>query len=136
MPELRTYNLFISHAWDYRDEYHRLVNLLDAAPNFRWKDYSVPEHDPLGARSTRGLRAGLQRQLQLVHAVLAISGVYASHSDWMREELGLADGFGKPIIAIAPRGNQRLSGVAQDAAVEIVKWNTDSIVDAIRRRAL
>jgi hypothetical protein len=136
MPPLRTYNLFISHAWSYRDAYHRLVDLLNGARAFQWKDYSVPEHDPLNTSSARALRAGLQRQMQLVHCVLAISGVYASHSNWMQEELGLANGFGKPVIAVAPRGSQRISGVVQDAAVQIVNWNTDSIVDAIRRHAL
>lgn len=32
MPYLKTYNLFISHAWAYGESYHRLVNLLNQAP--------------------------------------------------------------------------------------------------------
>jgi len=132
----KTYNLFISHAWDYRDDYYRLVNLLNAAPNWRWRNYSVPEHDPLDSSSARALRAGLQQQIQFAHAILVISGVYATHSDWMQEELALAEGFGKPVVAIAPRGNQRISSVVQQMAIEVVNWNTDSITDAIRRTAL
>lgn len=34
MPYLKTYNLFISHAWAYGESYHRLVNLLNQAPYF------------------------------------------------------------------------------------------------------
>jgi hypothetical protein len=130
MPGLRIYNLFISHVWDYREAYDRLVDLLDKARNFRWKNFSVPEHDPL---SMRGLAQGLDRQLRLVHAVIAISGVYATNSDWMLRELAMADDYRKPIIAVAPRGNERISRAVQEYAVEVVNWNTDSIVGAVRR---
>lgn len=42
----------------------------------------------------------------------------------------------KPIIGIEPRGQEKIPTVVQEAVVEIVKWNTDSIVSAIRRRSL
>src|SRR6187549_3589099 len=119
MPALRTYNLFISHAWNYRAEYYRLISLLKTARNFSFKDFSVPSHDPLDTRTDRELLAALRRQIQLVHVVLVISGVYATHRDWIRRELELADGFSKPIIAIAPRGSARISAAAQDAAVAV-----------------
>ena len=47
MPELKTYDLFISHAWKYNEDYYRLVDMLNNAPNFKWRNYSVPEHDPV-----------------------------------------------------------------------------------------
>jgi len=47
MPELKTYNLFISHAWKYGDEYDRLISLLDNAPNFKYRNYSAPSDKPL-----------------------------------------------------------------------------------------
>jgi hypothetical protein len=136
MPTLRTYDLFISHAWTYNDDYHRLVDLLDGAPNFDWRNFSVPEHDPLHNGSTSQLRAALRRQVIRVHAVLMLAGVYASHSDWMQEELEMAEHHDKPIIGIYPWGSQRASSAVQDAAHEMVAWNTSSIVDAIRRHAL
>ena len=37
------YNLFISHSWTYGDSYDRLIEMLDDAPNFYYKDYSVPK---------------------------------------------------------------------------------------------
>ena len=46
MPDLKTYDLFISHAWRYHEDYDRLVTLLNNAPNFKWRNYSVPRHDP------------------------------------------------------------------------------------------
>lgn len=136
MPTLRTYDLFISHAWTYNDDYYRLVGLLDSARNFDWRNFSVPEHDPLHNGSSAQLRAALRRQVIRVHAVLMLSGVYASHSDWMQEELAMAADHGKPIIGIYPWGSQRASSAVRDAAHEMVGWNTASIVDAIRRHAL
>ncbi len=136
MPSLKTYRLFISHAWTYGDDYDRLVNLLDAAPNFAWANYSVPEDDPLHGGTAAQLRAGLERQMKLASSVLVLSGVYASHSEWMRKELDIAAALGKPVIGLVPRGNQRTSQAVQDAAVEMVPWSTVSIVAAIRQHSL
>ena len=136
MPFLRTYDVFLSHAWTYGDDYDRLLGLLDGATNFTWRNFSVPENDPLHGGTTQALRAGLDRQIRNVHVVLMLSGVYATHSDWMNVELELAGKYYKPILGILPRGSQRASSVVQDAALEMVPWSTTSIVDAIRRHAL
>ena len=42
MPQLKIYDLFISHAWKYGEEYDRLISLLNAAPYFYYRDYSAP----------------------------------------------------------------------------------------------
>ena len=34
MPSLKTYDLFISHAWRYNADYNRIVEMLNAAPDF------------------------------------------------------------------------------------------------------
>ena len=136
MPVLRIYDVFISHAWTYGDDYYRLENMLDNAANFSWRNFSVAEDDPLHGGTTQKLRNGLDRQIRRVHVVLMLSGVYATHSDWMQEELALAQGYDKPIIGIFPHSSQRASSVVQEAAHEMVGWNTTSIVDAIRRRAI
>jgi hypothetical protein len=136
MPALRTYDVFISHAWTYGDDYYRLVDMLDGAANFDWRNFSVPEDDPLHGGTARQLRDGLDRQIRHVHIVMMLSGVYATHSDWMQEELTLAENYAKPIVGIFPRASQRASSTVQDAAHEMVGWNTASIVDAIRRHAI
>jgi len=35
------YDIFISHAWTYNDEYYKLENMLEEAPYFNWRNYSV-----------------------------------------------------------------------------------------------
>ena len=76
--------------------------------------------------------------MMLCHVVLILGGVYATYSKWINKEIYLAEeGFSqpKPIIAVRPRGNKRVSLVVKDAADEIVSWNTESIVEAIRALA-
>ena len=42
MPQLKTYDVFISHAWSYHEDYYRMVRFLDEAQYFYWRNYSVP----------------------------------------------------------------------------------------------
>jgi hypothetical protein len=46
-PSLRTNDVFISHAWTYDRDYYRRAVLLNAAPFFQWRNFSVPQHDPV-----------------------------------------------------------------------------------------
>lgn len=64
--------------------------------------------------------------------ILAIAGVYATHSEWMNWELQVAKDLKKSIIGVIPWGQQRVSSIVNQYAVEVVGWNTESIVNAIR----
>ena len=138
MP-VRTFNLFISHSWSYSDSYDRLIELLEARPYFFFRNYSVPRNDPIHDAGTADeLREAISRQMAPSSVVLILAGVYASYSKWIDEEIDLAtNGFSvaKPIIAIAPWGSQRTSARVTDAADVLVRWNTESIVSAIRELA-
>lgn len=128
-----TYNLFISHSWTYSDAYDGLVKLLDAKPYFSYKNYSVPKNDPIhNANSDTQLKAAIKNKMQPVSCVLILAGVYSTYSKWINIEIQLAQEMGKKIIAIEPWGSERTSRTVKDAADEIVKWNTDSIVKVIR----
>lgn len=127
------YNLFISHSWVYSDAYEKLVSLLNARGYFEWKDYSVPKNDPIhNAPYTWQLKEAIKNQMQSTSCVLILAGVYASYSKWINIEIELAHSMGKKIIAIEPWGAERTSSVVKNAADEIVGWNTESIVNAIR----
>ena len=136
---MKTHNLFISHSWGYSDSYNKLVNLLNSRVYFSYRNYSVPRDDPIhNARTTTKLREAIRAQMQPCGAILILAGVYATYSKWINEEINLAQrGFQheKPIIAIEPWGSERTSMPAKQAASRIVKWNTESIVGAIRELA-
>ena len=140
MPQLRNYDIFVSHAWQYGDAYYRLISLLDAAPYFQYRNYSAPEHDPLVDPSTsvgqRRLENLIDAQVRPVQCVLVIAGMYAAHRFWIDKEIGFAQSYSKPIIGVAPWGQERLPQSVQFAAHEFVRWNTDSVVSAIRKWAL
>jgi len=128
-----TYNLFISHSWNYSDAYIKLINLLDSKPHFNYRNYSVPKDDPIqNAPYDYQLKEAIRRQMQPTSCVLILAGVYATYSKWINIEIELAQSMNKKIIAIAPWGSERTSQVVKNAADEVVNWNTDSIVRAIR----
>lgn len=136
MPLLKTYDLFISHAWKYNEQYYRVVEMLNSAPLFNYRNYSVPKHDPLvdpntvvGKRQLTGL---LDKQVRPVNCVLIIAGMYVAHRYWLQTEIDLAQKYSKPIIGIKPWGHERVPLEVQNAAHTIVGWNTESIVKAIR----
>lgn len=134
MPSLKTYHVFISHAWSYSDSYYRFVDLLNAASNFKWKNYSVPEHSPIA--DDEDLKRELKNQINPVHIVVILSGMYTNHSKWINFEMDYADEKGKPMIGVIPWGAKRTPKEIQDRVKEMVRWNTDSFVSAIRRNAL
>lgn len=127
------YNLFISHSWTYEDAYKSLVRMLDSKAYFDYKNYSVPKDDPIhNASNEKQLKEAIRRQMQPASCVLILAGVYSTYSKWINVEIELALELGKKIIAIEPWGSERTSMVVKKNADKIVKWNTDSIVSAIR----
>lgn len=140
MPALKTYDLFISHAWKYSEDYRRVVRLLESAPNFVFRNYSVPEHDPVldpdDECDRRKLRAALDRQIRPVNCVLIISGMYVPYSYWIQQDVGIAASYGKPIVGLIPRGAERIPMAVSNAAKEMVGWTTDSIVAAVRKYSI
>lgn len=141
MPALNTYDLFISHAWRYGEDYNRLVNLLYQAPNFRFRNYSAPEDKPLHiggneVSNATEIRLAIQRKIAPVNCVLVISGMYYNNRKWMQYELDIARQMHKPIIAIYPRGNSRIPYEISSVANYFVHWNTDGIVSAIRKYSI
>ena len=134
MPALRTYKLFISHAWKYSEPYRRAVAFLNRASNFSWANLSVPRHDPF--ESSDRLTARLNDQMRPASVFLILGGMYVSHSDWIQYEINFARRIGRPIIGVRPWGSERTPTAVTSASREIVGWNTSSIVGAIRRHAL
>lgn len=129
--------LFISHSWTYGTAYDGLVTLLEKAPRFEYRNYSVPQDDPVHhAPTDMALRRAILQKMTPCQVVIVIAGVYATYSKWINIELDLAKShFNKPVLAVRPWAAKRTSVVVRDAADLIVGWNTKSIVGAIRRLA-
>jgi hypothetical protein len=135
MPNLKRYRGFISHAWDYNEDYYTLDTKLKNYPNFDWYNYSVPKHDALDTATDEELEQALKDQIRPTNIVLILAGMYVNHRKWIQKEIEIAQSMQKPIIGIKPRGQQKIPQAVQDAAIEMVGWNIDNIVRAIRDHA-
>ena len=127
MPALNDYRIFISHAWRYGDDYERLIKLLNEARYFSYYNYSAPRERPLARKLTDKIRP--------TQATIVISGMYGAHSDWMKYEIDESVRMRKPIIGIYPFGQVMAPTYVTTYADEMVRWNTTSIVEAIRKYA-
>lgn len=134
MPSLKTYRLFISHSWTYGDAYDKLVEFFNEHPNFSWANYSVPKGNPIhNANNDAQLYAAIKAQIAPVNCIVMLAGVYSSYSKWIDKEIQIAKkDFNKPLIAVEPWASEKTSKLVKDNADAIVKWQSKSIVDAIR----
>jgi len=138
MPELKDYRLFISHSWAYGDSYDKLVGFFKEYPNFKWSDYSVPKDDPIHTKGTDSeLYEAIKNKIAFVNCVVILAGVYSTYSKWIKNEIEISKKvYSKPIIAVEPWGSEKTSEIVKSNADVIVKWNSSSIVDAIRKYSI
>lgn len=132
------YNIFISHAWKYSEHYNKIVQWLNVAQNeekLTWKNYSVPEHDPLidpnSAGGIKQLKEELKGQISPASKIIILAGMYASYSNWIDFELNTAVDYGKYIIGVKPWGQERIPSKVSSNANIMVGWNKESIINAI-----
>lgn len=130
MPQLYPYRIFISHAWSYNEEYYRLVKGFTDFPNFDFRNYSVPEHDPFDTSAK--LSKKLLDQMNPVQVVIVVAGMYAAYSDWIQYEIDEAVRLGKPIIGVRPWNQERVPTSVQNAATIMHGWNFGPIIQSIR----
>lgn len=131
----KTYSVFISHSWDHVDDLKNLRDLLEKRGYFHVEFEEASPEEPINSENSAYIRRRLKEKISNSNIVLGIAGMYASYSDWMKWELDTAIAEEVPIVGVIPRGQERISKVVTDRSVEDVHWNTESIVDAIRRMA-
>lgn len=124
-------NLFISHSWNYDEQYQRLKELL-RDKGYIYRDYSVPKDNPItGIDSDGELEQAIEQKMKYSSVVLIMAGVYSTYSKWINKEIKIAKKLGKPIVAIEPYCAERTSSVVKNAADVVCGWRTSSIVGAI-----
>ncbi|MGV7197684.1 TIR domain-containing protein [Xanthomonas axonopodis] len=132
---VNTYKIFISHSWEYTNTLESLKKLLNQRGYFAAVFQESTREKPINSNSEAYIKSALRNRINESDIVIGLAGIYASHSDWIAWELNHAAMRGIPIIGVVPRGQQRISQVVSLLAKEIVWWNTESVVSAIRRHA-
>jgi hypothetical protein len=133
-------NIFISHSWSYSEHYEKLSEWLF---DTRWKvknqpiqflDASVPKDNPIHfAPNDSTLQVAIHQRIMGSHVVLIPTGMYTTHSKWIRKEIDGAGLFRKPIVAVELWGSKKSSSVVIQAADEVVGWKKNSVVGAVWR---
>lgn len=131
----KTYTIFISHSWAYVADLNNLKNLLENRGYFNVQFEEATPNVPINSENANYIKQRLRQKISNSDVVLGIAGVYASYSDWMTWELDKAIELEIPIVGVVPRGAERISTVVSSRAKEVVRWNTESIVAAIRKWA-
>ena len=125
------YHLFISHAWHRSEHYKKVIEWLDNS-DITYSNYSVPEENPLHSGNNTKLKQDLTAQIRPSSCVIILSGMYASHSDWIKYEIEEAVRMGKYIIGVKPWGQQRIPSIVSENADIMVGWNAASVISAIK----
>ncbi len=132
---VKTYNIFVSHSWDHSNDLISLHNLLSNRGYFYYDPQEVTRNNPINSLDAIYIKQRLRERIRNSNILLALAGIYASHSDWMKWEIETAKELGIPIVGIIPRGQERISKVVFDNSIADIRWNTESIVQAIRNYA-
>lgn len=131
----KEYKIFISHSWQYSDTLEALRNLINARGYFSATYEESTRDNPINSENESYVKLRLAKKIGESDIILALAGVYASHSSWMAWELDKALELEIPIVGVIPRGQERVSSVVSSRSIVDVRWNTESIIAAIRAHA-
>ncbi len=131
----KEYKIFISHSWQYTNTLEALRNLINARGYFSATYEESTKDKPINSDNESYVKRRLAQKISDSDIILALAGVYASHSSWVQWELDKAIELGTPIVGVIPRGQERISTVVSSRSVADVRWNTESIIAAIRKHA-
>ena len=110
-----------------------LRRLLENRGYFKVNFLETPPHDPINSTNSNYVKSVISEHILASDVVIGMAGVYASHSEWMKWELDKALELKRPILGVIPWGQTNISNVVRERAKALVRWNTESIVDAIRQ---
>ncbi|WP_027157892.1 TIR domain-containing protein [Methylobacter luteus] len=131
----KNYRIFVSHSWKYSYELERLRNLLNARGYFNVEFEEASRDKPINSTDAYYIKRRLTENISNSNIVLGLAGIYASYSDWMEWELDKAIELDVPIVGVIPFGQGRISRVVSSRSITDIRWNTESIVKAIRSYA-
>ena len=137
MP-VREINLFFSYYFRDRDAYDRIVQMLEERGYFVFKNYSIDEENE--AQSEEYIKSLIRPKINRSSVVIILVGQGTYTRRWVNWEIDYAVRKDKRVVAVYLGGHTdaklpiRLRELYDGGYLELalVKWNTESIVRAIR----
>lgn len=135
MSEKNPIKLFVTHLFEPDEEYFRVFEYLESAPNFFYTNLSAPEKPPR-SRDPASLQIALREQMEEAEAVLLLSKLHARAPSLIEFQAVCARKVGKPVIVMEPFGEdksvvERLRKLGDC----VVGWNQRDMSDAIKLQA-
>jgi len=125
------YNVFISHSWDYAEQYQRVKEWLNES-NISVKDYSIPVEKRIDVSSKLELKARISARIQAASLVIVFAGMYVNYSEWIDYEISEAATHNKKILAVIPWGHERIPAMVQLYATTTVHWQKGSVIQGVK----
>ncbi len=140
METFISFDLFISHAWHNSIEYMRIVEMLNEAPHFYWRNYSSWEKDPIIKLNSEfgktRLNQELEAQIKHVNMLIICADLYAENQYWIEQQIAIATRLKKPFVVVKPYADEPTPVVLSLQAKAVVKWDANAIVDAVKKHAI
>jgi len=133
----RIYDLFITHAWRYHDDWTRMGDLLDQTMGSSWRNFSVPWYDPALDPNTelgsRLIHQWLEQQIVPTCGIVLLSSVYDNKSarKWVTLEAELARKHHKPIVGVPTFGQETMSPEAVPLVDLVCSWDAKMIISSM-----
>ena len=137
MKSQKSYDLFVTHAWRFHDDWSHFSDLMDQDKGVVWRNFSLPWHDPAMKPSTelggQFIRNNLESQIIPAQVVILLAGVYSINSarKWLDLEIDFARKHDKPILGLPPIGEASVPEEAEVKCDTCVSWDMGKIIDAI-----
>jgi len=123
-------NIFISHRWDYADEYNKISAAIDRS-KYDVSDRSVESSNPL-AGTKKEVTAAIKAKIDSASVVLAPARPAAVTVGSMgRKEIDYAVGKGKKIIAVDTGATGSVATYWGENDIPVVACRKDSLENVI-----
>ena len=133
----RIYDLFITHAWRYHDDWTRFGEMFDKFMGDSWRNFSVPWYDPALDPNTdvgkRLVHRWLEQQIVPTCGVILLSSVYENKSaqKWVVLEVELARKYQKRVIGLPTFGTDAMAPQATALVDAQCPWDAKAIIAAL-----
>ena len=133
-----TYDLFLTHAWHYIDEWQLLVAILDEHLPGKWRNWSLPWHDTSIDRYTVAGKAQLETLLDghisMTSVVILVPEIVKTGDGrfWVEKELQIAAKHSKPVVGVLPLNGDPFPAALIPRTNSVVKRDAQEILEAVR----
>ena len=131
---MKNYDIFITHAWRFHDDWLRFSQLMDKTQDLAWRNFSLPWHDPAVSPNTevggRFIRDFLESQIIPAHVVILLAGVFEIRSArrWVDMEVEMAKKHNKPIIGIPAINKEIVPPEVSELCDAISGWDGGQLI--------